>query len=127
MAPTLVPAPFRPHQRWPHGGRCAGAQTAGARTIYKDERLQALGVSSGQRDGEPAGSGPTVSQILQLLNIKNKKESPLKLKRSKGKVSQVSKTVMARLAVVAMAVAVAVAQEGSGVGLPAGHEDILTK
>merc|ERR1712210_202943 len=35
---------------------------------------------------------------------------------------QVSKTVMARLAVVAMAVA----QEGSGVGLPAGHEDILT-
>ena len=68
-----------------------------------------------------------MSQILQLLNIKNKKESPLKLKRSKGKVSQVSKTVMARLAVVAMAVAVAVAQEGSGVGLPAGHEDILTK
>merc|ERR1711934_245903 len=54
-----------------------------------------MGVSSGQRDGEPA-------------------------------VSQVSKTVMARLAVVAMAVAVAVAQEGSGVGLPAGHEDILT-
>merc|ERR1712158_343426 len=39
---------------------------------------------------------------------------------------QVSKTVMARLVVVAMAVAVAVAQEGSGVGLPAGHEDILT-
>jgi len=40
---------------------------------------------------------------------------------------QVSKTVMARLAVVAMAVAVAVAQdEGSGVGLPAGHEDILS-
>merc|ERR1712008_281484 len=40
---------------------------------------------------------------------------------------QVSNTVMARLAVVAMAVAVAVAQdEGSGVGLPAGHEDILT-
>ena len=34
---------------------------------------------------------------------------------------------MARLAVVAMAVAVAVGQEGSGVGLPAGHEDILTK
>ena len=35
---------------------------------------------------------------------------------------------MARLAVVAMAVAVAVAQdEGSGVGLPAGHEDILSK
>merc|ERR1712150_328758 len=34
---------------------------------------------------------------------------------------------MARLAVVAMAVAVAVAQdEGSGVGLPAGHEDILS-
>ena len=42
-------------------------------------------------------------------------------------MSQVSKTVMARLVVVAMAVAVAVAQEGSGVGLPAGHEDILTK
>merc|ERR1719411_140165 len=40
---------------------------------------------------------------------------------------QVSKTVMARLAVVAMAVAVAVGQdEGSGVGLPAGHEDILS-
>merc|ERR1719397_1958713 len=35
---------------------------------------------------------------------------------------QVSKTVMARLAVVA----VAVGQEGSGVGLPAGHEDILS-
>ena len=35
---------------------------------------------------------------------------------------------MARLAVVAMAVAVAVGQdEGSGVGLPAGHEDILSK
>merc|ERR1711981_1259788 len=39
---------------------------------------------------------------------------------------QVSKTVMARLAVVAMAVAVAVGQEGSGVGLPAGSEDILS-
>merc|ERR1711874_465078 len=40
---------------------------------------------------------------------------------------QVSKTVMARLAVVAMVVAVAVAQdEGSGVGLPAGHGDILS-
>ena len=60
----------RSHQRWPHGGRCAGAQR-GARSIYKDERFQPLVVSSGQRDGEPAGSGPKVSQIFQLLNLKN--------------------------------------------------------
>ena len=38
----------------PHGGRCAGAQEG---TIYKDERSQPLGVSSGQPDGEPPGSG----------------------------------------------------------------------
>ena len=37
----------------PHGGRCAGAQEG---TIYKDERSQPLGVSSGQPDGEPPGS-----------------------------------------------------------------------
>ena len=50
------------------------------------------------------------------------------MKKLKKISAQVSKTVMARLAVVAMAVAVAVAQdEGSGVGLPAGHEDILSK
>ena len=59
----------RSHQRWPHGGRCAGAQR-GARSIYKDERFQPLVVSSGQRDGEPAGSGPKVSQIFQFKEFK---------------------------------------------------------
>ena len=63
VAPTLVPAPFRPH-----GGRCAGAQVA--TTIYKDERLPQLVVSSGQRDGEPAGSGPKASQIFTIAEYK---------------------------------------------------------
>ena len=63
VAPTLVPAPFRPH-----GGRCAGAQVA--TTIYKDERLPQLVVSSGQRDGEPAGWGPKVSQIFTIAEYK---------------------------------------------------------
>ena len=41
------------------------------RSIYKDERLQPLVVSTGQQHGEPAGAGLQVSQILQLLYLKN--------------------------------------------------------